>query len=134
MFPDTMSQIPGSYVGLVLSSELPAADRELFEDLLKQMSDLRIQVHFWAAYFKLIKRGVNNQYILPLTVSCVKLQSSVCCLVSSPERNKVAKIKQPSSETVGLVRWEERTFLILNCKPREEMETIFYIFSIFSRR
>ncbi|XP_075598094.1 spartin isoform X1 [Balearica regulorum gibbericeps] len=44
MFPDTMSQIPGSYVGVVLSSELPAADRELFEDLLKQMSDLRIQV------------------------------------------------------------------------------------------
>ncbi|XP_030332550.1 spartin isoform X4 [Strigops habroptila] len=44
MFPDTMSQVPGSYVGLVLSSELPAADRELFEDLLKQMSDLRIQV------------------------------------------------------------------------------------------
>lgn len=43
MFPDTMSQVPGSYVGLVLSSELPAADRELFEDLLKQMSDLRIQ-------------------------------------------------------------------------------------------
>ncbi|XP_009288540.1 PREDICTED: spartin [Aptenodytes forsteri] len=44
MFPDSMSQIPGSYVGVVLSSELPAADRELFEDLLKQMSDLRIQV------------------------------------------------------------------------------------------
>nr|XP_009926578.1 PREDICTED: spartin [Haliaeetus albicilla] len=44
MFPDTMSQMPGSYVGVVLSSELPAADRELFEDLLKQMSDLRIQV------------------------------------------------------------------------------------------
>ncbi|NXX74115.1 SPART protein, partial [Urocolius indicus] len=43
MFPDSMSQIPGSYVGVVLSSELPATDRELFEDLLKQMSDLRIQ-------------------------------------------------------------------------------------------
>ncbi|XP_013817547.1 spartin isoform X3 [Apteryx mantelli] len=43
MFPDTMSQVPGSYVGVVLSLELPAADRELFEDLLKQMSDLRIQ-------------------------------------------------------------------------------------------
>ncbi|NXR16189.1 SPART protein, partial [Semnornis frantzii] len=43
MFPDTMSQMPGSYVGVVLSSELPASDRELFEDLLKQMSDLRIQ-------------------------------------------------------------------------------------------
>ncbi|XP_060129759.1 spartin isoform X2 [Zootoca vivipara] len=43
MFPDLMSQVPGSYVGVVLSSELPAADRELFEDLLKQMSDLRVQ-------------------------------------------------------------------------------------------
>ncbi|KYO26430.1 spartin isoform B [Alligator mississippiensis] len=43
MFPDMMSQVPGSHVGVVLSSELPAADRELFEDLLKQMSDLRIQ-------------------------------------------------------------------------------------------
>ncbi|XP_048350795.1 spartin isoform X1 [Sphaerodactylus townsendi] len=43
MFPDVMSQVSGSYVGVVLSSELPAADRELFEDLLKQMSDLRVQ-------------------------------------------------------------------------------------------
>lgn len=73
MFPDTMSQMPGSYVGVVLSSELPAADRELFEDLLKQMSDLRIQVNFWAACFKPIRKGVNDQYILPFTVSCVKL-------------------------------------------------------------
>lgn len=45
MFPDLMSQVPGSHVGVVLSSELPAADRELFEDLLKQMSDLRVQVN-----------------------------------------------------------------------------------------
>ncbi|XP_069615058.1 spartin-like isoform X1 [Ranitomeya imitator] len=43
MFPDLMSQLPGSYVGVVLSAELPAADLELFEDLMKQMSDLRIQ-------------------------------------------------------------------------------------------
>ncbi|XP_038254257.1 spartin isoform X2 [Dermochelys coriacea] len=43
MFPDLMSQVPGSHVGVVLSSELPAADRELFEDLLKQMSNLRVQ-------------------------------------------------------------------------------------------
>ncbi|XP_066476577.1 spartin isoform X2 [Tiliqua scincoides] len=43
MFPDMMSQVSGSYVGVVLSSELPAADRELFDDLLKQMSDLRLQ-------------------------------------------------------------------------------------------
>lgn len=43
MFPDMMSETQGSYVGVVLSAELPAADLELFEDLLKQMSDLRIQ-------------------------------------------------------------------------------------------
>lgn len=60
MFPDTASQIPGSYVGVVLSSELPAADRDLFEDLLKQMSDLRIQVNFWDACFKQMRKGVND--------------------------------------------------------------------------
>ncbi|XP_044524195.1 spartin isoform X4 [Gracilinanus agilis] len=44
MFPDTELQMSGSCVGVVLSSELPKEDRELFEDLLKQMSDLRFQV------------------------------------------------------------------------------------------
>ncbi|XP_063807899.1 spartin isoform X2 [Pseudophryne corroboree] len=43
MFPDLMSQVSGSYVGVVLSAQLPADDLELFEDLLKQLSDLRIQ-------------------------------------------------------------------------------------------
>lgn len=44
MFPDMMAPAPGYYVGVVLSSELPAADRALFEDLLSQMTDLRVQV------------------------------------------------------------------------------------------
>lgn len=43
MFPDMMAPAPGYYVGVVLSSELPASDRELFQDLLSQMTDLRIQ-------------------------------------------------------------------------------------------
>ncbi|XP_072333131.1 spartin a isoform X2 [Scyliorhinus torazame] len=43
MFPDVMSQDPGVYVGVVLSSELPASDREHFEDLLKQMTYLKVQ-------------------------------------------------------------------------------------------
>ncbi|XP_028276238.1 spartin b isoform X2 [Parambassis ranga] len=43
MFPDMMAPGPGYYVGVVLSSELPAADRELFRDLLSQMTDLRTQ-------------------------------------------------------------------------------------------
>lgn len=44
MFPDMMAPAQGYYVGVVLSSELPAADRELFRDLLSQMTDLRVQV------------------------------------------------------------------------------------------
>ncbi|XP_067889575.1 spartin a isoform X3 [Heterodontus francisci] len=43
MFPDVMSQDPGVYVGVVLSSELPASDRAHFEDLLKQMTYLKVQ-------------------------------------------------------------------------------------------
>ncbi|XP_073340406.1 spartin b isoform X2 [Pagrus major] len=43
MFPDMMAPGPGYYVGVVLSSELPAANRALFEDLLSQMTDLRVQ-------------------------------------------------------------------------------------------
>ncbi|XP_057695542.1 spartin-like isoform X2 [Corythoichthys intestinalis] len=43
MFPDMMAPAPGHFVGVVLSSELPATDRELFRDLLDQMTDLRVQ-------------------------------------------------------------------------------------------
>lgn len=41
MFPDTTT--PGSFVGIVLSSELPAADREMFHDILAQLIEFRIQ-------------------------------------------------------------------------------------------
>lgn len=85
MFPDMMSQIPGSYVGVVLSSELPAADRELFEDLLKQMSDLRLQVNSPAAFPKPTMKGGNGNMSASLHLVCV-------LLASSPVRNKVAKI------------------------------------------
>lgn len=37
-------ETPGSYVGLVLSSELNATDRELFQEVLAQLVDLRVQV------------------------------------------------------------------------------------------
>ncbi|XP_037655582.1 spartin isoform X1 [Choloepus didactylus] len=46
MFPDTMLQASGCFVGVVLSSDLPEDDRELFEDLLRQMSDLRLQANW----------------------------------------------------------------------------------------
>ncbi|XP_029030495.1 spartin a [Betta splendens] len=43
MLPDALAETPGSFVGLVLSSELPAADREMFQDVLSQLVDLRVQ-------------------------------------------------------------------------------------------
>lgn len=46
MFPDMMAPAPGYYLGVVLSAELPAADRRLFQDLLAQMTDFRVQVGF----------------------------------------------------------------------------------------
>uniref|UniRef100_A0A3B3HJQ6 Senescence domain-containing protein n=1 Tax=Oryzias latipes TaxID=8090 RepID=A0A3B3HJQ6_ORYLA len=43
MFPD--SEIPESFVGIVLSSQLPAAEHELFKELLSQLANLKIQVN-----------------------------------------------------------------------------------------
>ncbi|ROJ66297.1 Spartin [Anabarilius grahami] len=43
MFPDMMAPTPGSYVGVVLSSELPQKERELFQNVLSQLTDLRVQ-------------------------------------------------------------------------------------------
>ncbi|RXN34755.1 spartin-like isoform X2 [Labeo rohita] len=44
-FPDTTAAVPGSYVGVVLSSELPAADRVMFQDQLSALAQLRVQVN-----------------------------------------------------------------------------------------
>ncbi|XP_034034154.1 spartin a isoform X2 [Thalassophryne amazonica] len=43
MFPDTLAQTSGSYMGIVLSSRLPPRTRDMFEDLLSQLTELRIQ-------------------------------------------------------------------------------------------
>ncbi len=43
-FPDTTAAVPGSYVGVVLSSELPAADKHLFQEQLSALAQLRVQV------------------------------------------------------------------------------------------
>lgn len=50
MFPDSLAETPGSYVGIVLSSELPAVERETFKDLLTQLAELRIQVSLYRLY------------------------------------------------------------------------------------
>lgn len=43
-FPDITAAVPGSYVGVVLSPELPAADRALFQEQLSLLAQLRVQV------------------------------------------------------------------------------------------
>ncbi|XP_016133864.1 spartin-like isoform X1 [Sinocyclocheilus grahami] len=43
-FPDTTAGVPGSYVGVVLSSEMPAAHRHLFQEQLSALAQLRVQV------------------------------------------------------------------------------------------
>lgn len=52
MFPDSLAERPGSYVGIVLSSELPAADRTTFKDLLAHLVDLRIQVSLYGKHVR----------------------------------------------------------------------------------
>ncbi|XP_037402986.1 spartin a isoform X1 [Pygocentrus nattereri] len=42
-FPDTTAAVPGSYVGVVLSSELSATDRALFQEHLSVLTQLRVQ-------------------------------------------------------------------------------------------
>ncbi|XP_077403449.1 spartin a isoform X2 [Vanacampus margaritifer] len=43
MLPDMLAPMPGAYIGVVLSSQLPAADREMFQDLVMQLTDFRAQ-------------------------------------------------------------------------------------------
>ncbi|XP_063342565.1 spartin a [Pelmatolapia mariae] len=43
MFPDSLADMPGCYAGIVLSSELPPADLQTFQDLLSQLAEFRIQ-------------------------------------------------------------------------------------------
>ncbi|KAK2871006.1 hypothetical protein Q8A67_023533 [Cirrhinus molitorella] len=43
-FPDATAAVSGSYVGVVLSSDLPAADRVLFQEQLSSLAQLRVQV------------------------------------------------------------------------------------------
>uniref|UniRef100_A0A8C9FXC4 Spartin n=1 Tax=Pavo cristatus TaxID=9049 RepID=A0A8C9FXC4_PAVCR len=119
MFPDMMSQIPGSYVGVVLSSELPAADRELFEDLLKQMSDLRLQVNSPTAFCKPTMKGGSGNISASLYLVCV-------LLASSPRAHFEDKLKQMSghkvqvnSRTVILKFYIEGVCSIASCVGKE---------------
>ncbi|XP_061659638.1 spartin a isoform X2 [Syngnathoides biaculeatus] len=43
MLPDTLAPVPGAFIGVVLSSQLPAAERETFRDLMTQLTDFRVQ-------------------------------------------------------------------------------------------
>ncbi|XP_022376349.1 spartin isoform X1 [Enhydra lutris kenyoni] len=109
MFPDTMLQASGCFVGVVLSSELPEDDRELFEDLLRQMSDLRLQANWNRA------EG-ENEFQIPGRARCSsdQLKEASGTDVRQLDQDnkdvrhkgkrgkKVSKAKDTSSEEVNL--------------------------------
>ncbi|XP_057677011.1 spartin a isoform X2 [Corythoichthys intestinalis] len=43
MLPDTLAPMPNAFIGVVLSSQLPVANREMFQDLMRQLADFRVQ-------------------------------------------------------------------------------------------
>lgn len=59
MFPDSLAETPGSYVGIVLSSELPAVDRDMFQDVLSQLAELRVQVSLYCQRGANVRTGVH---------------------------------------------------------------------------
>ncbi|KAI5612995.1 spartin, partial [Silurus asotus] len=70
-FPDTMAAVPGSCVGVVLSSEISAVDRSLFQEHLSIFTQLSIQ-------FEMIPNfGI---FSMPLTVFIPFLRFSFFCV------------------------------------------------------
>lgn len=67
MFPDTMSQVPGSHERVGLSSELPATERVHFEDKFKQMSGHKVQVNSRTVIPKFYRKKPKSlKYMLEL--------------------------------------------------------------------
>ncbi|MBZ3874435.1 Spartin [Sciurus carolinensis] len=115
MFPDTMLQAAGCFVGVVLSSELPEDDRELFEDLLRQMSDLRLQANWNRAEgeneFQIPGRARRPSDQLKEEASGISLDQGNKDVRHRGKRGK--KTKDTSSEEINLSH-------IVPCEPVSE--------------
>lgn len=115
MFPDTMLQAAGCFVGVVLSSELPEDDRELFEDLLRQMSDLRLQANWHRAEgeneFQIPGRARRPSDQLKEEASATSLDQGNKDVRHRGKRGK--KTKDTSSEEINLSH-------IVPCEPVSE--------------
>uniref|UniRef100_A0A3B4AYL3 Spartin n=1 Tax=Periophthalmus magnuspinnatus TaxID=409849 RepID=A0A3B4AYL3_9GOBI len=83
MFPDTLTTVPGTFVGIVLSSDLPTADQELFQDVLAQIVEFRIQV-----------KGIDSEVI--------NLSQKVPLLPPRPGAKNEEEVKPP------LPKWSEK--------------------------
>ncbi|XP_031229717.1 spartin isoform X1 [Mastomys coucha] len=121
MFPDTMLQAAGCFVGVVLSSELPEDDRELFEDLLRQMSDLRLQANWNREDELQIPGRASHPSEPPKEASGTDVRQSSSSGSSIDQGSKDArhkgkrgkKTKDSSSEEVNLSQ-------IVPCEPSSE--------------
>uniref|UniRef100_A0A3B4B0W4 MIT domain-containing protein n=1 Tax=Periophthalmus magnuspinnatus TaxID=409849 RepID=A0A3B4B0W4_9GOBI len=86
MFPDTLTTVPGTFVGIVLSSDLPTADQELFQDVLAQIVEFRIQVSD--------PEGIDSEVI--------NLSQKVPLLPPRPGAKNEEEVKPP------LPKWSEK--------------------------
>ncbi|MBN3278097.1 SPART protein, partial [Polyodon spathula] len=100
MFPDVMAQTPGSYVGVVLSSELPDTERALFQDLLSQLTDLRVQpfVHFYFVVFLFLE-----------TISCTQKPAEAASdSINLSQRIPIAGPEAGTEDREALPEWSEK--------------------------
>uniref|UniRef100_A0A8B9Y709 Spartin n=1 Tax=Bos mutus grunniens TaxID=30521 RepID=A0A8B9Y709_BOSMU len=117
MFPDTMLQASGCFVGVVLSSELPEDDRELFEDLLRQMSDLRLQTNWDRA------EGENEFQIPGISGSAsdqLKEASGTDVRQLDPGSKDVRQKGKRGKKTKGTSSEEVNLSHIVPCEPVSE--------------
>ncbi|XP_061103484.1 spartin a [Conger conger] len=96
MFPDTLAPTPGSYVGVVLSSELPESDRRLFQFHLAQLTDLRHQAP------EVVAEAENLCEKVPL--GPLEQTPTLGATVAEKEKKKV----EEEEEEVPLPEWSEK--------------------------
>lgn len=92
-FTDTTATVPGSYVGVVLSPELPAANRALFQEQLSVLTQLRVQ-------------PADVESDEPTGKDTINLNEKV--FNHSPDETALAQDTSPAKEEKVLPEWSDK--------------------------
>lgn len=84
---DMVSQVPGSREAIGLPSGYSESQKELFEDLLKQRSDLIAKVNFRAISFKLVANLYDISMFKTLALFCHMGNMYIHCKHTPPLTN-----------------------------------------------